>query len=175
MSSKEKIMERIKQWAGMFIVALALAVLLTRLDGAGTESADAASTKILWLGSASFVPTNEEATWTLNGSYFVGSGFFFAPINLPAGKKIEGITFDYLDNAPSDDLCAAVWVDPVGLASVSEKVIGCSSGYLDSLASLKVALSPPYTLKSSDIPFVMVHFDTHSTDLRMYNVGIRYK
>ena len=38
-----------------------------------------------------------------------------------------------------------------------------------------VALSPSYTLKSNDMPFVMVHFDTHSWDLRMYNVGIRYK
>jgi hypothetical protein len=168
-------MDRIKQWAGMFIVALALAVLLTKLVGTGAESDDAASTKTLWLSSANFVPTNEQGTWTLNGSYFVGSGYFFAPINLPAGKKIEGITFDYLDNEPSDELCAAVWIDPVGLPSAAQKIGGCSSGTLATMASLNVPLSPSYSLKSSDMPFVVVYFDTHSAALRMYNVGIQYK
>jgi hypothetical protein len=168
-------MDRIKQWAGMFIVALALAVLLTRFDGLRTQSADAASTKILWLTSANFVRTNEQGTWSLNGSYFVGSGYFFAPVSLPVGKKIEGITFEYLDNEPSDDLCASVWIDPVGIATATQRVGGCSSGASSSAASIKFALSPAYTIKSSDMPFVAAYFDTHSTHLRIFNVGIMYK
>jgi hypothetical protein len=168
-------MDRIKQWAGTFIVALALAVLLTRFAGVGTESADAASTKTLWIGSNSFVPGEDTVTWLISGPSFMGDGSFGAPIPLAAGKKIVALTVDYFDNNPSYELCAALSIDPAGGDSGENKAEGCTSGASASNGILTLPLEPPYKLLSSDIPYVLVYFYSKNSNLRVYNVGILYK
>jgi hypothetical protein len=168
-------MDRIKQWTGMFVVALALAVLLTRFAGIGTETADAASTKTLWIGSTSLVPADGTVNWTINGSHLMGDGYFYAPITLPAGKKIMGITIDYLDNDPDNQICATVWVDPAGSATASPQIGGCSTATSATPATITLPLSPSYKLLSSDVPFVAVFLGNHVSTLRLYTVGIMYK
>jgi hypothetical protein len=168
-------MDRIKQWAGTFVVALALAVLFTRFVGVGTETADAASTKTLWIGSTSFVPGEDTVTWMISGPYFMGDGSLVAPIPLAAGKKIVGFTVDYLDNNPTYELCAALSIDPAGSDNGENKAEGCTSGASASDGTLTLPLAQPYKLLSSDIPYVLVYFYSKNSNLRVYNVGILYK
>jgi hypothetical protein len=167
-------MTHIKQWAGMFIVALALAVLINKFAGPGTETAEADSPKTLWLGAASFVPTRHLNLWHSGGPGIIGEGYFIAPITLPPGKKITGMTVDFVDLA-SDPLTLCVWlyIDAPG-PGVNTIASGCSTNPNTS-SSMAFPVSPSYKLSPSDIPFVEVRLQGYSEEMRLHRVGIQYK
>jgi hypothetical protein len=169
------IMTQLRQWSAMFIVALALAVLLNRFAGPGTETAEADSPKTLWLGPSNFVPGSEYTRWRLYGHFITGDGYFYAPVMLPPGKKITGMTVDYLDFAFSDDLCARLLVDPAGSVSSTSKANGCSTSYDPLARSLAFPVSPSYKVAATDTLYVWVLLEGNTDDLQLYSVGIQYK
>jgi hypothetical protein len=168
-------MTHIKQWAGMFMVALVLAVLLTRFAGPGTETAEADSPKTLWLGPSNFVPGADYTQWRLYGHYVTGDGYFYAPVMLPPGKKITGMTVDYLDFAFGDELCVRLFVDPAGSFSSTSKAGGCSTTDDHLTRSLAFPVSPSYKVAATDTLHVWVLLEGNTDDLQLYSVGIQYK
>jgi hypothetical protein len=179
-SSGEIVMERIKKWAGMFIVALALAVLLTRLVGFGTEQAEAASTKTLMIGPSAFTAVYNIDPWYKGDGFFLNGSLLTAPINLDAGKKITGYTVYYYDN-DATNLCVQVWLqrplqDFDGDVLLPGTLGVCSSSAIDTLPRIMVATLPaPYKLLETDAPFVQVDFSDFNSNLYLRGVAIHYK
>jgi hypothetical protein len=171
-------MERIKQWAGTFIVALALAVLLTRFAGVGTESADAAAPKEVVISPYQFVAYNGNSYWYAFNGELSGTGYFQAAVPLPAGKKITGITIHAYDNHAGYNVCASVYITHpmTDSGEVPDLDTVCTSS-----ASLFRAWPSKtwdaYKLQPGDIAIVRVDFQspTYDPNLKLHGVAIQYK
>jgi hypothetical protein len=170
-------MERIKQWAGTFIVALALAVLLTRFIGAGTESADAATPKEVVISPYEFVSASGTG-WSSVDGRISGAGHFHAAAPLAAGKKITGITIHAYDNHIGYNICAWVIIahpmtDAGGLPALGSVCTSGASNFREWPSTTWEA----YKLQPGDVAIVRVLFEnpTFDSSLWLHGVAIQYK
>jgi hypothetical protein len=170
-------MAQLKQWIGTLVVALALAVLLTRLTGPHTGTTEAASTKTLMIGAAAFGPYHDSNSWFNSGTNMYGSGTFNAPIPLEAGRKITGITVYFYDNTPFMLCFSAHVVKATGTAfdDVVLSLGDCSSGASTTMPNSMSDTFTAYKLQPGDTAFVAVNFTGEDGDLILRGVAIQYK
>jgi hypothetical protein len=170
-------MERIKHWVGTFIVALALAVLLTRFTGVGTESADAATPKEVVISPYQFVSAGGSG-WSAVDGNISGVGYFHAAVPLAAGKKISGITIHALDNHIGYNICAWVVIahPMTDAGELPELGTVCTSG-ASPFREWPSTTWEPYKLQPGDVAIVRVLFQnpTYDPSLWLHGVSIQYK
>jgi hypothetical protein len=120
-------------------------------------------TSYIAVSAAAFSPRTATTSYTNSGFYLGTSagGQFYAPVQLPHGATLEGITFHWWDDSPGNTITCTLYVDGMGSGPMNNKLVEIPSTGLYGPGFGSAAITGEYAVvdNSQNIYYLEWDFD----------------
>jgi hypothetical protein len=156
--------------------ALLAVIVIVLLQGGGlVQQAQAGSNKTLMVSSNQFIPASNTTVWQNFGNRLRGTGFFWAPVQLPNKAKITSVTMYAHDSNAILSLCLSLFMEDPTLGTYDGFGTVCTEGaHSDGVLALPIPLISRPTARHTYQPFLQVQIDEFAPSLAFWGVTITY-